>query len=210
VWRSRGYLPHIEAPNLVQHVIFRLADSLPVQVRRGIARISSIDRAQAIDAALDQGCGRQGCGRRELVDARIANLVETALLSFDGERYHLFAWCVMLNHVHVLMQTRPGYGLNRVLHSWKSYTAKYANRLLDREGPFWAPEYFDRFMRNESHLADTAVYIEANPVKAGLCENVPDWRFSSAWLGWGGRDARDPDPHCANSRQDAGAPMAQD
>jgi hypothetical protein len=37
-------------------------------------------------------------------------------------------------------------------------------------------------------------YIEGNPFKAGLCESVTDWRFSSAWQG-GGRDACAPDLH---------------
>jgi REP-associated tyrosine transposase len=44
---------------------------------------------------------------------------------------------------------------------------------------FWAPDYFDRYMRDEHHLAGTIAYIEGNPVKAGLCENAKDWRFSS-------------------------------
>jgi putative DNA methylase len=69
---------------------------------------------------------------------------------------------------------------------------KEANRRLRRNGPFWAPEYFDRYMRDDNHLAATALYIESNPVKVGLCEKPTAWRFSSAWEGWAGRDARGP------------------
>jgi REP element-mobilizing transposase RayT len=98
----------------------------------------------------------------------------------------------MPNHVHALVEIRSDYHLDQIVHSWKSYTAKQANRLLRRDGPFWAPEYFDRFMRDDAHLATTLIYIEENPVKAGLCATVSDWRFSSAWRGWGGRDARGP------------------
>jgi len=58
-WRSRGYLPHLDAPNLVQHVVFRLADSLPVHIREKIDKIPRVERAQTVDAALDQGFGRQ-------------------------------------------------------------------------------------------------------------------------------------------------------
>jgi putative DNA methylase len=117
---------------------------------------------------------------------------EAALTTFDGSRYALIGWCVMPNHVHALIETRAGHPLDRVVHSWKSFTAKKANRLLRRTGPFWAPEYFDRYMRDDEHLATTLANIEANPVKAGLCEKSSDWRFSSAWQGWGGRDARGP------------------
>jgi len=71
----------------------------------------------------------------------------------------------------------------------------------DTDGAIWrgqksaAPEYFDRFMRDDEHLAGTAAYFEGNPVKAGLCESVGDWQFSSAWREWGGGDARGPEIH---------------
>jgi len=188
--RSRGYLPHFDAPNLVQHIVFRLADSLPAQVAKDIARARRGDRVLATDEAPDRGYGR-----RDLARSNVATLVQTALLALNGERYALIAWCVMPNHAHVLLAINAGFTLDRIVHSWKSYTAKEANRVLGRAGAFWAPEYFDRFMRDDQHLANTAAYIEGNPVKAGLCESVADWRFSSAWHGWGGRDARAPDLH---------------
>ncbi|MGD9614476.1 MAG: transposase [Alphaproteobacteria bacterium] len=174
--RSRGYLPHVDAPNLVQRVVFRLADSLPAAIRAEIGSRPADERITALDAALDRGFGR-----RDLNNPVIAELVQTALLHFDPVRYRLLAWCVMPNHVHTLLQTMPEYSLDRIIHSWKSYTANRANRLLRRRGTFWAREYFDRFMRDEEHLSRTAAYIEANPVNAGLCTNISDWQFSSAW-----------------------------
>ena len=190
IWRSRGYLPHFDAPNLIQHIVYRLADSLPAQIAKDIARAQRGDRVLAIDSALDRGYGR-----RDLARSSVATLVQTALLTFNGERYALIAWCVMPNHVHVLLAIKPGFTLDRIVHSWKSFAAKEANRVLGRAGAFWAPEYFDRFMRDDRHLASTAAYIEDNPVNAGLCESIADWPFSSAWCGWGGRDARAPDLH---------------
>jgi len=189
-WRSRGYLPHFDTPELVQHIVFRLADSLPAKISEDIAPSRHDDCAVAFDAVLDAGHGR-----RDLARPEVGGLVQAALISFDGARYRLGAWCVMPNHVHVLAVMKSGYGLDRIVHSWKSYTAKEANRVLCRVGRFWAPEYFDRFMRDDEHLARTAAYIEGNPVKAGLCESVGDWQFSSAWRGWGGRDARGPEIH---------------
>jgi len=197
-WRSRGYLPHADAPHLVQHVIIRLADSLPADARKVLDTARPVDRVAIVDATLDQGHGR-----RDLADPIIAELVQNALLSFDGERYALLAWCVMPNHVHVLVEARSGYRLDRVVHSWKSYTGVAANRALGRARAFWGREYFDRFMRDDEHLVRTAAYIEGNAVKAGLCANVSDWCFSSAWRGWGATAGLR--PAC---RQDAGAPKA--
>jgi putative DNA methylase len=174
-WRSRGYLPHLDVPELIQHVVFRMADSLPAHLKDKIAEAPRDERVRRVDAVLDQGHGRS-----DLAIPRIAELIESALLRFDGERYSLLAWCVMPNHVHVLIETRRGYGLDRLIHSWKSFTAHAANKLLARTDPFWAPEYFDRYMRDDTHLAATLAYIESNPVNAGLCREPSEWAFSSA------------------------------
>src|SRR5438132_431772 len=101
---------------------FGLVDSLPARVKEEIAKVPPADRIQTVDASLDQGYGR-----RDLKIPEIARLVQDALLAFDGERYGLIAWCVMPNHVHTLIETRTGYTLDRVVHAWKSYTAKQAN-----------------------------------------------------------------------------------
>jgi len=174
-WRSRGYLPHLDTADLVQHVVFRLADSLPTHLKNAIAKTPRDERVGKADAALGQGHGR-----RDLAIPEIAELTQRALLRFDGERYSLLAWCVMPNHVHGLVVIHPEHRLDRIVHSWKSFTAHAANKLLGRTESFWAPEYFDRYMRDDAHLAATLAYIEDNPVKAGLCREPSEWAFSSA------------------------------
>jgi hypothetical protein len=46
---------------------------------------------------------------------------------------------------------------------------------------FWFPEYYDRYIRNEEHLANAMAYVENNPVKAGLVKTKEQWKWSSAW-----------------------------
>jgi REP element-mobilizing transposase RayT len=169
------YLPHLDTPDLVQHVVFRLADSLPSGFRNELAKLPEVDRVLAVDTALDGGHGR-----RDLSIPSVADLVQNALLRFDGKRYALIAWCVMPNHVHALVETQEGHTLDRVVHSWKSFTAHAANRLLGRTARFWAPEYFDRYMRDDRQFAAARAYIERNPVKAGLCSDAAHWPYSSA------------------------------
>jgi hypothetical protein len=41
-------------------------------------------------------------------------------------------------------------------------------------------EYWDRFIRNDTHLENTVLYIHQNPVKAALCQRAEDWPWSSA------------------------------
>ena len=180
-WHTRGYLPHWDPGNRPVHVVLRLHDSLPQHLLaqweeelHGTPDATD-QRRQRIEAALDQGIGK--CWLRQ---SAVASLVAGALTHFDGQRYQLRAWVIMPNHVHVLITTVAPAALAEIEHSWKSYTAKQANRLLARSGQFWQRECFDRVMRNGHETAETKVYIEANPVVAGLCESIHDWPWSSA------------------------------
>lgn len=185
-WYSRGYVPHFDQVDLTQTMTFRLFDSMPreiLEMWRDELRLrremeANIERRKRIDAYLDQGHGR--C---YLKDDRLAQIVQNALLNFDGERYALHAWVIMPNHVHVLYTAEPGWELSVIAHSWKSYTASECNRLLKRTGEFWQREPFDRYIRNGKHFAAAVRYIENNPVKAGLCSRTREWRWSSAHLG---------------------------
>jgi len=115
-----------------------------------------------------------------LRDPAIASIVQDALQHFDGERYRLIAWATMPNHVHVMIEQIAGYPLGDVVHSWKSFTAKAANRRLRRTGAFWERDYFDRYIRDQAHLDATMHYIHENPVKAGLVARAEQWQWSSA------------------------------
>jgi len=97
-WYSRGYLPHIDRPGLIQGITFRLADSLPpgflksLKIDLAFAPGPDSETRERIEACLDAGHG--SCSLR---DARVARVVEEAFLHFDGERYRLLAWVVMPN-----------------------------------------------------------------------------------------------------------------
>src|SRR6185369_9034500 len=105
-WFSRGYLPHWDHPGMIQSLNFRLADSLPASVveqwRLELIQRPAREAAQAIrrraEKYLDAGHGECWLRRPD-----IAALTENALLHFDEQRYRLLAWCVMPNHVHVMI-----------------------------------------------------------------------------------------------------------
>jgi REP element-mobilizing transposase RayT len=105
----------------------------------------------------------------------VAELVANALRFFDGQRYQLFAWCIMPNHVHVIFRPFADWTLPKLLHSWKSYTSKEANRILGRSGRFWQDEYYDHLVRNENDFERQVRYAVENQTKSGLS----NWR----WLG---------------------------
>jgi REP element-mobilizing transposase RayT len=182
-WHSRGYFPHFDGERVTQHVSFHLFDSLPQSVLRRwreelrpeLNKEADLELRKRIEKFLDSGYG--SCFLR---DKRLAEIVENALLFFDGERYSLHSWCVMPNHVHTLFTPLTEFKMSEILQSWKSFTAHECNKLLMRTGRFWAREPFDRYIRNDRHFQNAVRYIEDNPVKAHLCERPEDWRWSSA------------------------------
>ena len=186
-WYSRDYLPHFDSPGLQQFVTFRLFDAVPLTVveewKEALGWLESLPAPDPRVVELQSRIARYedaNHGECWLRRPDMAKMVEDSLLHFDAQRYHLLAWCVMPNHVHVLIETRDGWPLEGVLHAWKSYTAHRANKTLGRDGAFWFREYFDRFMRNEEHFHNTVEYIINNPVKSGLADCPEAWRFSSA------------------------------
>jgi putative transposase len=186
--RSRGYLPHRDRLHLLQSITFRQADSLPQselkQLEQKLLLLPEIrkdvEKRKRIDRWLDAGMGC--CALR---NAEAAEFVQRALLHFDGERYQVLAWAIMPNHVHVLID--PAEPLSKIIQGWKSFTARWLLEHNERLGlgipdphHVWMREYWDRFIRDEDHLRATIDYIHRNPVKAGLCGEPRDWRWSSA------------------------------
>jgi putative transposase len=177
-WHQRGYLPHHDVPGVSQFVTLRLHDAMPASRRsewEALLRIEdSRQRRTKLEEYLDRGLGE--CWLRP---PRIAAVVDDAFRFFEGQRYRLLAWVVMPNHAHVLVEVCQT-PLAELLHSWKGFTARKANRLLGRSDAFWEREYWDTRMRDDEHQRKALRYIEANPVKARLVKEVKAWAWSSA------------------------------
>ena len=167
--RGAKHPPHFDQPGKMQHVTFRLAGSLPAECLARAKQelesgsITSDQYREKLEAELDRGHGPDW-----LVRPEIAEIVVAALKHFDGQRYDLHTWCVMPNHVHVLFTPRAEHRLADLVHSWKSFTAKKCNTRLDRSGPFWQDDYFDRYMRDWADIERTSAYIMNNGGRASV------------------------------------------
>lgn len=183
--RNRGHLPHWEREGGTYFVTFRLADSLPqaalnffqaerdsiLRTARQQGRDLTASEQKRLSHLFSERIEKQldsGGGACHLAKPKIAQLVGDTRRHFEGKHYRLLAWCAMPNHVHVVVEVPPGQSLAKVLHSWKSYSAKAANRMLCREGSFWQREYYDHLIRDEQQLSGYIRYVRDNPMKARL------------------------------------------
>ncbi len=184
-WHYRGRLPHFEGGEILQFVTFRLFDSVSQEkIKNWKLELSRMD--DDLEAKLELGRRIEkyidkGLGNAFLKNEEIAQLVQDALFFWNNEKYKLFAWVIMPNHVHLLLRPKEGFELSDIMHSIKSFTANRGNKILKRKGEFWQHESFDRFIRNYRHFERVVSYIENNPVKAKICSKPEDWKFSSAY-----------------------------
>jgi putative transposase len=134
----RRNLPHFTKEFAIYFVTFRLAGSIPEDVLcrqredRMLQRKKEPPRSFAdVDGYLDK-CAR---GVSWLSTAEVAESVERVILSGDGSLYALFAYCIMPNHVHLVIQSiiekQP---LWKILRLLKMKSAKQANDKLGRKG----------------------------------------------------------------------------
>jgi REP element-mobilizing transposase RayT len=95
----------------------------------------------------------------------------------------LLAWVLMPDHVHWLIQLGQHDALSLVVNRLKSFSARMASRVLQREGQFWAAAYHDHALRADEDLRVVARYIVANPLRAHLVEHIANYSFWNAvWL----------------------------
>lgn len=195
-FHMRGALPHLKQEGSSYFVTFRLAGTLPKetfqelkaewkgllpQPPHNLTWRQQTDLFEWYSTRVDKYLDR-GVGECWLRLPEVAEIVAKALQFHEGLRYENQAWCVMPNHVHVVLRPFADWSLSRILQGWKGYTAHEANRILKRTGsPFWQVESFDHCIRDAEDLRRCCEYTIMNPVTAGLCARPEEWHWSSAY-----------------------------
>jgi putative transposase len=170
----RGYLPHCDHPGRNQFITFSLATARAALAARVVLR-----KAASNTRGTPSNAWREEHSLDLTRSPAVPLVIQAAIRHFDGARYTLHAWCVMPDHVHVVSTIHSGESLGRIVHSWKSFTAKRVNSILGRRGRLWQPDYYDRLLRR-GMLQRAVDYVEMNPVHAGLVTSASDWPYSSA------------------------------
>jgi putative transposase len=95
--------------------------------------------------------------------------------------FKLHNFCIMPNHIHLLITPANGTNLSRIVQWIKTRSAKRWNCIHCSKDHLWGERFFSRVMKDEDEYLHAHNYIEQNPVKAGLAVNPADWEASGAY-----------------------------
>lgn len=186
----RRKLPHLQPPDGMFFITFRLKGSLPGHLMEVLSdglkmsleqyqddkvkqKQSKEDYYEAIEETLD----RNEFGPSFLNETYAAQIVKDSLHFLDGKDYKLLCYCIMGNHVHFIAYkfNKP---VNHVMDSLKTFTAREINKALGRTGALWQREYYDRLIRDRNDLSNKVDYVLNNPVKIGQVTHWQRWPWS--------------------------------
>jgi len=196
-------LPHYQPENGIFAITFRLAFSLPKEIVETLqAEKEDFDRNILIFKGKKLQDYKNEFGQKyfETFDAfldkylkspmwlatdSIAEKVKESLHFLDKRMYELFAFCIMPNHVHMIIKplkenNNKYYSIANIMYTLKRFTANECNKVLERKGQVWHNESYDHFIRNEKDFEYQLYYLINNPVKAKLIDKPDNWKFS--WI----------------------------
>lgn len=204
-------LPHYQPAEATYFITFRLANSLPAEVVERLKEerkkeLSTVEQDAILSyktqkkyfGKYDEYLDRVSHGPKWLSNDKVSKIVSESLHYWDGKRYTLICYCIMPNHVHLVIEMlsnevresgnlsnktsgqfdKLSYVLSPIMHSIKRYTAREANAILNRTGAFWQHESYDHVVRNGEELERIIWYVLNNPVKAGLVEDWQQWKWT--------------------------------
>ncbi len=204
--------PHVVPIGATFFITFRLGDSLPRHIVRELekemnANIKILEKTrppgykkliaqqkQIFFKNYEHQLDHKPFGECYLKIPAIAKIIIDKLFELDGEKYELLAYCIMPNHVHLLIDSSIQLNnendflkeidsenytqLFQIMKLIKGNTAFYSNKHLNRKGKFWQKDSFDHFIRNEKSFWNIVNYILNNPVAAGLVEKWQDHPYT--------------------------------
>ena len=193
---SQGHhLPRWEATGAIYHIALHLADSVPQAqleiwraererlsaLAREAKRPLTADEVDALKAVYNDHVEKYlnaGYGECLFRSEGATEALVDVLTHSDGKLYALHEWCIMPNHVHVVV---GGFTLEHpmreILQVWERASAHQINRVLGREGPVWHRDAYTRIIRDREEYGHQVSYVWNNPETAGLTTGFRRQRY---------------------------------
>lgn len=106
------------------------------------------------------------------------NIIEEALLYYIQFNYKIICYCLMDNHVHLMIKTdiEP---LGKLMGRISASYTRYFNKKYNYIGHLFQDRYFSELIKSDKQMLETSRYIHLNPVKAKMVETAGAYIWSS-------------------------------
>ena len=95
--------------------------------------------------------------------------------------FNVHSLCLMTNHYHLLLETKSS-NLSLLARQINSKYAQYFNKEYKRVGPLWQGRFKSWFVHDENYLGSLTRYIEQNPIKAKITQEIGEYKWSASTL----------------------------
>ncbi len=92
--------------------------------------------------------------------------------------FQLKHFCIMSNHVHLLIKPAKNTNLSKIMQWILSVFASKINKFLGLKGHVWYDRFKSKIIKDYTQYVNTFRYISNNPVKAKMCDNSQDYKYS--------------------------------
>lgn len=103
--------------------------------------------------------------------------------------YEVICYCLMDNHVHILLKTKEKH-MKDFMSRVNSIYTKYFNEKYNYIGHLYQDRYFSELIENDAQMFETSRYIHLNPVRANMVRNAQEYRWSSYLMYIGQKDEK--------------------
>jgi putative transposase len=96
-------------------------------------------------------------------------------------RFQIHNFCIMGNHVHLIIQPDCNESLSKIMQWILSVFAMAWNRKHFMTGHVWGERFFSKIMNNLNEFLHTFLYVSQNPVEAQLVYRADEWQYGGLW-----------------------------
>ena len=108
----------------------------------------------------------------------LLNIIKSANKKFDFTIKNI---CILDTHFHMEIHPNKNENLSEIMKYIKQKFTQWINQTFNLEGSAWKDRFFSRIIEDFTDLVRVFIYIEENPIKAGLAKRSEEYPFYEVW-----------------------------
>jgi len=104
-------------------------------------------------------------------------VIEEGLIYYSHLNYELITYCLMDNHVHLIIKTGKE-PLTKIMRRINSIYTRYFNKKYNYIGHLFQAKYFAEVIEDDKQILETSRYVHLNPVKAKMVHIPEEYKWS--------------------------------